>query len=402
MSALGVVLFIAALLVSVMIHEWGHYATARRYGMKVTEFFVGFGPRLWSTRRGETEYGAKAIPAGGYVRIVGMTDLEEVAPEDEERAFYRQPAGRRAIVLAAGSFMHFVIGFALLFTVFAVLGLPKPTTTIAEVAECVPVTATAGCTKADPPSPARAAGIEPGDEVLRVGGEDVEEWAEVTDALRAAGATQITMVLDRDGERVTVQPTLVERERASTEADGETELVGVLWVGPELAPDRANPIAAIGDSVSAVGTLTKATFTSLASIPAKIPDLWNQAFNGEERDEAGLVGPIGIATGSAQIVGSDAPLFVSMGRFLLLMAGLNIFVGLFNLLPLLPLDGGHLAVLGYEQGRSKWASMRGRPDPGRVDIAKLLPAAYLFLGLLVGLSVLLLAADILNPIDLGL
>jgi membrane-associated protease RseP (regulator of RpoE activity) len=208
------------------------------------------------------------------------------------------------------------------------------------------------------------------------------------------------MVLDRDGEQVTVQPTLVERERAS--AEGETELVGVLGVGPELAPERANPIAAVGDSVTVLGTLTKATFTSLASIPAKVPDLWNQAFNGEERDETGLVGPVGIATGSAQIVGSDAPPFVSIGRFLLLMAGLNIFVGIFNLLPLLPLDGGHLAVLGYEQGRSKWASMRGKPDPGRVDIAKLLPAAYLFLGLLVGLSVLLLAADILNPIDLGL
>jgi membrane-associated protease RseP (regulator of RpoE activity) len=401
MSALGVILFIVALLVSVMIHEWGHYATARRFGMKVTEFFVGFGPRLWSTRRGETEYGAKAIPAGGYVRIVGMTDLEEVAPEDEERAFYRQPAGRRAVVLSAGSFMHFVIGFVLILFVLTVLGVPKATTTISEIAPCVPEAAQS-CTAADSPSPALAAGIEPGDEVLSIDGEAVEEWSEVTDALRAAGATQITMVLDRDGEEVTVEPTLVERERPSLDEQGETEVVGVLGVTPEVVADRVNPIAALGRSAAAVVELTKATFTALFAIPAKIPELWNQAFSGEERDETGLVGPVGIATGSAQILGSDAPLSTRIGDFLLLIAGLNIFVGIFNLLPLLPLDGGHLAVLGYEQGRSKWASMRGKPDPGRVDIAKLLPAAYLFLGLLVGLSVLLLAADILNPIDLGL
>jgi membrane-associated protease RseP (regulator of RpoE activity) len=401
MTLLGVLAFVVALLASVMIHEWGHYATARRFGMKVTEFFVGFGPRLWSFRRGETEYGAKAIPAGGYVRIVGMTDLEEVAPEDQARAFYRQPAGRRAIVLSAGSFMHFVIGLVLIFFVLTVLGVPKATTTIAEVAPCVPESA-AECTSADPPSPALAAGIEPGDEVLSVDGAAVEEWSDVTEALRAAGATQVTLVLERDGEQVTVQPTLVARERPSLDGGDETEVVGVLGVGPEVVADRLNPIAALGRSVSAVGELTQATFAALVAIPAKIPELWGQAFGGEERDASGLVGPVGIASGSAQILGSDAPLSTRIGDFLLLIAGLNIFVGIFNLLPLLPLDGGHLAVLGYEQGRSKWARVRGRPDPGRVDIAKLLPAAYLFLGLLVGLSVLLLAADILNPIDLGL
>ena len=163
----GIVAFIVVLLVSVMIHEAGHFATARVFGMKATEFFVGFGPTLWSRKRGETEYGVKAIPAGGFVKIVGMTDLEEIDPADEPRAFYRQPAWQRAIVLAAGSFMHFVIAFVLLVFVFAALGTGTTTTTLARVAPCIPSEAAAtSCAADDPESPARAAGLLPGDTVI--------------------------------------------------------------------------------------------------------------------------------------------------------------------------------------------------------------------------------------------
>ncbi len=399
-TTIGVVTFVVALLVSVMLHEWGHYKTARHYGMKVSEFFVGFGPRLWSVRRGETEYGVKAIPAGGYVRIIGMTDVEPVAPEDEPRAFYRAPARQKAVVLSAGSFMHLVIGFVLLLFVFAVLGRPQPSTTVASVSSCVPASATAGCTASDPASPAAKAGLKPGDELVSFNGTPVTSWEQATTLIRSVPGETVPIVVKRDGQPVDLTVTVAGVQRPA--ANGTTETVGLLGVSSQLVMDRANPVSAVGQAFSGVWTILKGTVQALWTLPQKVVELWQSLFNGQPRDPNGLVGVVGAADISGQLAGGGDgyPVVARGGDILLLIAGFNLFVGVFNMLPLLPLDGGHLAVVGYESLRSWWARRRGRPDPGRVDMAKLMPLAYAVFVLFVGLTVLLVTADIVKPVQL--
>jgi membrane-associated protease RseP (regulator of RpoE activity) len=397
----GYVAFIAILLLSVVLHEAGHFLTARRFGMKATEFFVGFGPRLWSFRRGETEYGVKAIPAGGYVRIVGMTELDEVDPADEERAFYRQPAPQRAIVLAAGSVVHFIIALLLFAFVPLALGVPEASRTIGTVSECVPAKSTEPCTPASQPSPAKAAGLRPGDVIVAVDGRPVASWEQATQALRDSGQGMVSLDIERDGQRLALAPVLAAQEQPVAADSKEVRQVPVLGVRPKGVLVRDNPIEAIGSAGSNFGQAVTGTFKGLVAIPAGIPPLVDAVFSDTKRSLDGPVGIVGIGRVSGEILGGGTELAARLGGFLLFMAGLNVFIGIFNLLPLLPLDGGHLAVLGYEKARERIYRMLGRPDPGRVDLAKLLPAAYAFLVLIIGLSVLLLAADIVNPISLN-
>jgi membrane-associated protease RseP (regulator of RpoE activity) len=382
---LGVVAFVVAILLSVMLHEAGHFATAKAFGMKATQFFVGFGPTLWSFRRGETEYGVKAIPAGGFVKIVGMTDLEEVAHADEPRAFYRQPATQRAVVLAAGSTVHFLIAFALIWFTLSGLGQSTPTTTIGSVAPCLSQDDPARCTAADQPSPAASAGIRPGDRIVAIDGHPVTEWStDVSRSIRAHGTGSLTVEVDRAGTRLTLTPVLTDRS--------------LLGISTQQRIERLAPLTGLHRTVVGMWQSVGATFSALGSIPAGVPKLFSSATNHTRRDAAGLVGVVGAARVSGQALSGAGALADRIGTFLILIAGLNLFIGVFNLLPLLPLDGGHLAVLGYEKARQAVARLRGRPDPGRPDITKLLPAAYLVIAIFVGLSVLLLYADIVNPI----
>jgi membrane-associated protease RseP (regulator of RpoE activity) len=400
LTVLGVLTFVVVLLVSVAIHEFGHLLTAKRFGMKATEYFIGFGPRLWSFRRGETEYGLKAIPAGGYVKIVGMTDLEEVAPEDQPRAFYRQPAPQRLVVLAAGSVSHLVIGFLIFLFVLTVLGRPVQSTTVAEVSPCVPIAEDAPCSGADPPSPAAAAGLQPGDRIVAVGGTPVRTWTDATQAIRAAGGKTVPLVVERDGRELRLTAGIVKRERQSRTDPARTETVGVLGVTGKIVMARVAPVESLTTSARLVWGTVVLTGQVLVQIPGKIPELFD-ALSGGQRDPAGLVGVVGIARISGETLSSsDLPFAANFGAVLLQMAALNVFIGLFNALPLLPLDGGHIAVVLFETVRSRLYRVFGRPDPGRVDLTKLLPAAYVFLILLVGLTVLLLAADIVNPVQI--
>ncbi len=404
LTLFGYLAFIVAMLVSIMIHEWGHFSTARKFGMKATDFFVGFGTTLWSTKRGETEYGIKAIPAGGFVKIVGMTDLEEIDPEDEPRAFYKQPARRRAVVLAAGSFMHFVIAAVILVLTPMLLGASsEQTTTVSTVSACAPDKVDGACSQPTVASPAGAAGLQPGDVIVAVGGSAVATWDEAQAAIRAAGAGPTDITYSRDGVESTVSVDLVAGQRVSPDDPNTSVTVGVLGMSPQSVAVRVGPVGAVKYAASTYGQILSGTATALVTIPAKIPPLWDSVVNDAPRDTAGLVGVVGAADVSSQILGSDSdPWALRIAGFLLIIAGLNIFIGIFNLLPILPLDGGHLAVLGYEQARSKIARWRGQPDPGRVDMNKLLPVAYVFLFVLISLSLLLLVADIVNPIDLGL
>ncbi len=404
MTLVAIVAFIVLMLASIMIHEWGHFASARRFGMKATDFFVGFGTTLWSTTRGETRYGVKAIPAGGFVKIVGMTELEEVDPEDEPRAFYKQPARRRAVVLAAGSFMHFVIAAViLLITPMLFAAGLNTTTAIATVSACAPDQVDGSCSQPDVSSPALAAGLQPGDVIVAIGGAPVATWEDAQAAIREAGPGATSLTYSRDGAESTVTVDLVEGQRQSTDNPDEVVSVGVLGMSPGSEVYRVGPVGAVKYAVSTYGQIIAGTATALVEIPSKLPALWDSVVNDAPRDPTGLVGVVGAADASGQILGSEAdPWALRIAGFLLVIAGLNIFIGIFNLLPILPLDGGHLAILGYEQGRSAIARRRGRPDPGRVDVNKMLPVAYVFLFVLISLSLLLLVADIINPIDLGL
>ncbi|MCW2606725.1 MAG: peptidase [Frankiales bacterium] len=406
MALLGALAFVVALLVSVMLHEAGHFLTARRYGMKATQFFVGFGPTLFSRTRGETEYGIKAIPAGGFVKIVGMTQLEEVEPGDEDRAFYKQPAGRRAIVLGAGSFVHFCIAVLLVFGVTYAVGVVDEEAPVLAAPESCVLLAVPAAGKAAPEcgdagtvaAPGRAAGLQARDRVLSVAGTRTRTFEEVVAAIRANPGREVPVVVQRDGAERTLQVTPVAVQRPALDDPERTETVGAIGAGRSLVTKRLGPVASAKESVDRLQLIVQGTWTSLTEKLGTITKLYS-----DDRDAAGLVGAVGAARVSGEILGTDAvPFAVRVSDFLLLMAGLNLFVGVFNLLPLLPLDGGHLAVLGFEQARDRVKRVFGYQGAlQRVDLTKLLPLTYMVVLLFVGLTLFIAGADIVNPISLN-
>ncbi len=396
MQLVGILAFIFALLFSVMVHEFGHYLTARRYGMRVSEFFVGFGKRIWSRQRGETEFGIKAIPAGGYCRIDGMTPRDEMPEGEEGRAFYRASSGRKLIVLGAGSFLHFVIGFVLLISLFAGVGITSVTNQVQKVSECVPQTATEVCGVTSTPSPAKNAGVLAGDKLVKINGESFKEGADAVAVIRANAGKQLEIVVDRGGDLI---PLLI--TPATRMVDGKA--IGVLGVINEIGTVRFNPIVATQKSITFGSDILANSVTSLIKLPSKIPDLLAQTFGARERDPEGLVGVVGVARVSGETA-STGKLTTNekIATFILIVASLNIFVGMFNLLPLLPLDGGHMAVAIADGIRNFWAKRRGLPKPAPIDVERLTPITMVVFVLMAGLSIVLLAADIFNPIRLNL
>jgi membrane-associated protease RseP (regulator of RpoE activity) len=395
MEFIGVVAFVVALLFSVMVHEFGHYITARKFGMKVTEFFLGFGKRIWSTQRGETEFGIKAIPAGGYCRISGMTPRDEMEIGEEDRAFIKASSGRKLIVLGAGSFLHFVLGFVILLVLFIGIGTNRITPQVAQVSECIPVS-TEACTSSSPPSPAKAAGIKAGDYIMAINNKPVENWADDVQVIRDSAGKEQTLSIYRDGEKITITATPVSRV-----VNGEVR--GILGIINEVANVRSDPIKATKDSVSLSKEFLVSSVKSLVALPAKIPALWGQTFQGEERDVDGLIGIVGAAAVSGQVSSSDQMSWSErIGAFLLIVASLNFFVGVFNLLPILPLDGGHMAVAIADEIRAFLARLRGKPRPAPIDVTVLTPITMVVFVLLAVLTVMLLVADIINPVNLNL
>lgn len=381
MQILGIVAFVLALLFSVMVHEFGHYLTARHYGMKVTEFFLGFGKRIWSTQRGETEFGVKAIPAGGYCRIEGMAPNDEMPLGEEDRAFYKASSGKKLIVLGAGSFLHFVLGFLLLFTLFAGVGTNQVLPIIGEVVSN---------------SAAADAGIKVGDEITSINGVEVKSWYKDVEAIRNSQGRDLILGISRDGQQITITAT-----PRLTDVEGTKRYV--LGIINTIGMKRSGVI----QSTSYAFTTTKIFITesakSLVALPSKVPALWGQTVRGEERDANGLVGVVGVARVSGQAVG-DSQLTVSerLATFLLIVASLNIFVGLFNLLPILPLDGGHMAVAIADEIRALFARLRGRPRPAAIDVTVLTPVTMVVFVILACLTLLLLVADVINPVTLNL
>jgi membrane-associated protease RseP (regulator of RpoE activity) len=396
MSAVGIIVAALALLVSIMLHEAGHFLTARRFGMKATRFFLGFGPTVWSTHRGETEYGVKALPAGGFVKIVGMTSLEEIPPGDEERAFYRQPAPQRAVVLSAGSAIHLILAFVLTYAALVYAGdftSDRVTVGVDQVPACVVTDVNhRSCTDGAPVSPAHGV-LRPGDRIVAVNGRPLHTETALRDTLRAG--VPVHLVVERAGSRLPLTLTPVAAQQT---VDGKTTTVARLGILLNTTPDppTVGPLAAVPRSFSTMGKYLVGTGKGLARIPHTLATV----LSGKQRN----VNDVGTVVQATRISGQitsaqNVPLKVRIGDVILLIASLNFFIGVFNMLPLLPLDGGHVAILVFEQARSRIARMRGRRDPGRVDLNKVMPVTYAVFVALVGMSVILLYADIFQPIN---
>jgi len=381
MELLGIVAFVVALLFSVMVHEFGHYITARKYGMWVSEFFVGFGKRIWSVQRGETEFGVKAIPAGGYCKIEGMSPSDELPEGQEDRAFYKASSAKKLVVLGAGSFLHFVLGFILLFTLFAGIGTNQ---VLPEIREVVPNSA------------AQAAGIQAGDEVISINGKKVTEWYKDVEVIRQSQGRELSLVLDRNGEQISVTASA-----RLTDIDGTKRYV--LGIVNDMGLKRSGLLVSIKNSATVTKSFLVESVKSLGKLPEKIPALWGATVRGEERDPNGLVGVVGVARVSGEAVGSDKLTAMErLATFVLIVASLNIFVGVFNLLPILPLDGGHMAVAIADSIRAFFARLRGRPRPAPIDVTVLTPITMVVFVVLATLTLLLLVADVINPVTLNL
>ena len=410
MFALGIVLFALAILVSVALHECGHMWVARATGMKVRRYFVGFGPTLWSTRRpnklGSTEYGVKAIPLGGFCDIAGMTPESPIDPADEPYAMYKQKVWKRVAVLFAGPAMNFLIGLVLIYSIAVIWGLPNlhpPTSAMVGETSCVKAEVSKGqlgeCTGA---GPAAAAGIKPGDVLVKVGPTQVKTFEEMVAAVqKSSGPTPVVVERTVDGSTSTfdtvVDVTPTKRWVATpdgAEPTGPSDVGAIGIVAAQFGPTHYNVLSAVPATFAFTGDLAVEIGKSLAKIPSKVGALVH-AIGGGERDPETPISVVG-----ASIIGGDT---VDQGlwvAFWFFLAQLNFVLGAINLVPLLPFDGGHIAVAVYEKLRNMVRAARGLMPAGPVDYGKLMPATYVVLVLVVGYMALTVTADVVNPIRL--
>lgn len=422
--ALGVIAFVFGLAVSVALHELGHMIPAKRFGVKVTQYFVGFGNTIWSIKRGETEYGLKAIPLGGYVRMVGMlppgpdgqarssstglfSQLIADAREDEreragdtppERLFYRKAVWQKLVVMSGGPFVNLVLAVIFFSVVFMGFGVESPTTTVRAVSDCAISDAEAGrtCTDDDPVAPALTAGLQAGDEIVAFDGHRVDGWDDLTHRIRDNGSAAAEIVFIRDGQQRTVEVTTTVLVRATVDDPTTSESVGFLGVSPEFRIQREDPLFV----AEFMGNAVWKTLVVIGKLPERMVEVTKAAF-GAERPADGPVSVVGASRAAGELVTFDEPTWGERtARILALLGSLNLFLGLFNLIPLLPLDGGHVAGALWEGSRRRIARLRGRPDPGYVDVAKMLPVAYGVGIILILMSVILIYADIVNPVSL--
>jgi membrane-associated protease RseP (regulator of RpoE activity) len=401
MFAIGIVLFALAILISVALHECGHMWVARATGMKVRRYFVGFGPTLWSTRRGETQYGVKAIPLGGFCDIAGMTPVEDLAPDEVDRAMYKQATWKRVATLFAGPGMNFVICLVLIYGIALVWGLPNlhpPTKAVVGETACIAPELSPGkvgnCTG---PGPAALAGIRPGDVVVKVGDTPVSTFDDMAAAVRKLRGT-VPVVVERGGATITTYVDVTPTQRFITKAQGgqpEAATVGAIGVGAvRVAPTHYGVLTAIPATFAFAGDLTVEVGKALVTIPTKVGALVH-AIGGGQRDPQTPMSVVG-----ASIIGGDTVDHGLWVAFWFFLAQLNLILGAINLVPLLPFDGGHIAIAVFEKIRNLIRSARGMVAAAPVNYLKLMPATYVVLVFVVGYMLLTVTADLVNPIRL--
>ncbi|HEY6801154.1 MAG TPA: site-2 protease family protein [Agromyces sp.] len=431
----GVVIVVIGLAISIGLHEIGHLVPAKLFGVKVTQYMIGFGPTIWSRRKGETEYGVKAIPLGGYISMIGMfppakgeqakadstgffrglvqdardSSTESITAGDEHRAFYLLPVWKRIIIMFGGPFMNLLLAFVFFGVLLMGFGVAQPSTTIGSVSECaLPATSERQtCEPGDPAAPGAAAGIEPGDRIVSIAGEPIESWNESTAIIRDHAGEPVALVVERDGESVELEvtPMLSERYRLDdegavvTDAAGEplTEEAGFVGIGALVETVR-QPItevpAFVGENVAGVTGI-------ILNLPQRMVDIAEAAFGPGERDPNGPMSIVGAGRVAGEVAATDQLEVVQKAAGLIgLLGSLNIALFVFNLIPLLPLDGGHIAGALWEAIRRGFAKLFRRPDPGPVDLAKLMPLTLAVVVVLGGMSALLIYADIVKPVQL--
>jgi membrane-associated protease RseP (regulator of RpoE activity) len=402
MDLIGWVIFLVALLFSIMLHETGHFVLAKKFGMKVTRYFVGFGPTLWSTQRGETEYGIKALPIGGFCKIIGMNSLDDPDdPADEPRSFRAHPGWQRILVLCAGSFMHFVLAFLLIFGLALGIGIENDNTTqLGTVTACVAANTaqlnSGTCSKSDKPSPAKQAGLKVGDTVTAFDGKPVSNWTQLGNAIRQAPAGSDAAITVKRATANGASQTLTLHAKLAT-VKGRTG--AYMGIAPTIVFQVANPVRAVQYGGTAFGQVVVGSVKALGALPGALPKLFSKDRGNTAGGQVSSV--IGAAEATGAAVAADVGWQYKVSFILLLIASLNIFVGIFNMFPLMPLDGGSVAVIVYERIRAWFARLRGRPDPGLVNMAKVAPLSFSLFLIIAVVGVMLVLADIVNPVNLA-
>ena len=431
---LGVLLFAVGVAASIGLHELGHLIPGKLFNVKVTQFFVGFGRTIWSKQKGETEYGLKAIPLGGYCKLVGMlppepdqdptkvresrtgmfaqlvsdarsAEWEHVEEADHDRLFYNKPWWQRVIIMGSGVAINLVLAFFLFAFAFMGYGVQTATTTVDTVSECVIAVTQANrdqtpreCTSEDPVAPAKAAGFVAGDRVISFNGTRVRSWEQVQHEIRANGTKTASVVVERDGREITLSPSTVVSPRLDPDNPERITKVGFLGVAPTTERERQGP----GFVVTTMADGTWQTLQTIGSMPVKVYHVARAALGLEERDPNGPMSVVGAGRVAGEVASQDKASYGD--RFfslIVLLAGLNLFLGLINLVPLPPFDGGGIAATLYETIRRWIARLLHRPDPGGFDSAKLLPVTYVMATLILVLSVVLICADIVAPVSLS-
>lgn len=431
----GVLVIALGLLVSIALHEWGHYYPAKKFGVYISQFMIGFGPTLFSRTKGDTEYGIKAIPLGGYVAMAGMYAPSEpggkpeasttgffdqvvgepAAPQTateldiDTRSFYRLPLHRRIIIMLGGPVMNLLIAIVLYAIVLMGFGLPSLSLTVGSVSECVvPATESRSeCLPEDPAAPGAAAGIFPGDRILSVAGEPVDEWFRVTEIIRTSPGRPVAVMVDRGGEDVELSVTPLLSERYAFDESGEilvdeagnpvVEYVGFVGIGSSFVNQRQSVttvLPAVWDNVVGVVRI-------IVTLPERLVDVAQAAFGTQERDPNGPLSVVGVGRIAGEIASVDSlAVYDRVSSLIGILASLNVALFVFNLIPLLPLDGGHVAVGLYEGAKRRIYRALGKSDPGPVNASKLIPVTLVVVGILGSMSLLLMYADIVNPIRL--
>ncbi|MGW2227446.1 M50 family metallopeptidase [Streptomyces formicae] len=429
MMILGIVVFVIGLLFSIAWHELGHLSTAKMFGIRVPQYMVGFGPTLFSRKKGDTEYGIKAIPLGGYIRMIGMfppgpdgriearstspwrgmiedarsAAFEELEPGDERRLFYTRKPWKRVIVMFAGPFMNLVLAVAIFLGVMMTFGISTQTTSVGKVSDCVIQQSEnrAKCEKGDKAAPAKAAGLKAGDKIVAFQGQAVDDWSSLQSKIRET-IGPATLTVERDGKKLDLHANLIKNQVTKTDGDGayvEGKYVYAGFLG--FTPASGIVQQSFGDSVNRMGDMMENGVESIVALPSKIPDLWNAAFGDGERKQDSPMGVVGAARVGGDVFTLDIPPENQIAMMLFLIAGFNLSLFLFNMLPLLPLDGGHIAGALWESVRRKAARVMRRPDPGPFDVAKLMPVAYVVAGIFICFTILVLIADVVNPVRIS-